>query len=151
MKEKKNVIKLYNALFPFWLFMLIPEMWFIALPGNFIIDSIVLIISMFALKMTEKKRFYKRHIFQIWGFGMLSDIVGAAYMFFLMWAFEVGSMGDELYLTIPTLIISAVLIFVLNYFVTFRKSDKVLRLKLALTFAIVTAPYTFLIPSSWLY
>ena len=82
---------------------------------------------------------------------MLSDIIGAAYMFLLMWAFEVGSMGDELYLTIPALIISAALIFVLNYFVTFRKSDKTLRLKLALIFTIVTAPYTFLIPSSWLY
>ena len=148
--ENKN-IKLYNVLFPFWMLLLFPQMWAIVLPGNFIIDSIVLIISMFALKMTEKKQFYKRHIFQIWGFGMLSDIVGAAYMFLLMWAFEVGSMGDELYLTIPALIISAALIFVLNYFVTFRKSDKVLRLKLALIFTIVTAPYTFLIPSSWLY
>ena len=148
--ENKN-IKLYNVLFPFWMLLLFPQMWAIVLPGNFIIDSIVLIISMFALKMTEKKQFYKRHIFQIWGFGMLSDIVGAAYMFLLMWAFEVGSMGDELYLTIPALIISAALIFVLNYFVTFRKSDKALRLKLALIFTIVTAPYTFLIPSSWLY
>ena len=148
--ENKN-IKLYNVLFPFWMLLLFPQMWAIVLPGNFIIDSIVLIISMFAVKMTEKKRFYKRHIFQIWGCGLLSDIIGAAYMFLLMWAFEVGSMGDELYLTIPALIISAALIFVLNCFVTFRKSDKVLRLKLALTFAIVTAPYTFLIPSSWLY
>ena len=148
---KNSDIKLYNVLFPFWMLLLFPQMWAIVLPGNFIIDSLVLIISMFALKMTEKMRFYKRHIFQIWGFGMLSDIIGAAYMFLLMWAFEVGSMGDELYLTIPALIISAALIFVLNYFVTFRKSDKVLRLKLALTFTIVTAPYTFLIPSSWLY
>ena len=148
---KNSDIKLYNVLFPFWMLLLFPQMWAIVLPGNFIIDSIVLIISMFVLKMSEKMRFYKRHIFQIWGFGMLSDIIGAAYMFLLMWAFEVGSMGDELYLTIPALIISAVLIFVLNYFVTFRKSDKVLRLKLALTFAIITAPYTFLIPSSWLY
>ena len=151
MENKNNDIKLYNVLFPFWMLLLFPQMWAIVLPGNFIIDSIVLIISMFALKMTEKKQFYKRHIFQIWGFGMLSDIIGAAYMFLLMWAFEVGSMGDELYLTIPALIISAALIFVLNYFVTFRKSDKALRLKLALIFTIVTAPYTFLIPSSWLY
>ena len=151
MENKNNDIKLYNVLFPFWMLLLFPQMWAIVLPGNFIIDSIVLIISIFALKMTEKKQFYKRHIFQIWGFGMLSDIIGAAYMFLLMWAFEVGNMGDELYLTIPALIISAILIFVLNYFVTFRKSDKALRLKLALTFAIVTAPYTFLIPSSWLY
>lgn len=151
MKNNNNDIKLYNVLFPFWMLLLFPQVWAIVLPGNFIIDSLVLIISMYALKMTEKKRFYMRHIFPIWGFGMLSDIIGAAYMFLLMWAFEVGSMGDELYLTIPALIISAILIFVLNYFVTFRKSDKVLRLKLALTFAIVTAPYTFLIPSSWLY
>ena len=151
MENKNNDIRLYNVLFPFWMLLLFPRMWAIVLPGNFIIDSLVLIISMFALKMTEKKRFYKRHIFQIWGFGMQSDIVGAAYMFLLMWAFEVGNMGDELYLTIPALIISAVLIFVLNYFVTFRKSDKALRLKLALIFTIVTAPYTFLIPSSWLY
>ena len=151
MDNKKKDVKLYNALFPFWMLLLFPQVWLIVLPGNFLIDSIVLIISMFALKMTEKKRFYKRHIFQIWGFGMLSDIIGAAYMVLLMWAFEVGSMGDELYLTIPALIISAILIFVLNYFVTFRKSDKALRLKLALTFAIVTAPYTFLVPSSWLY
>ena len=148
---KNSDIKLYNVLFPFWMLLLFPQMWAIVLPGNLIIDSLVLIISMFALKMTEKKRFYKRHIFQIWGFGMLSDIIGAAYMFLLMWMFEVCSMGDELYLTIPALVISAALIFVLNYFVTFRKSDKVLRLKLALTFAIITAPYTFLIPSSWLY
>ena len=151
MKNKNNAIKLYNVLFPFWMLLLFPQMWAIVLPGNFIIDSLVLIISMFALKMTKKKRFYKRHIFPIWGFGMLSDIIGAAYMFLLIWAFEVGSMGDELYLTIPALIISAILIFVFNYFVTFRKSDKVLRLKLALIFAIVTAPYTFLVPSSWLY
>ena len=93
---KNSDIKLYNVLFPFWMLLLFPQMWAIVLPGNFIIDSIVLIISMFALKMTEKKRFYKRHIFQIWGFGMLSDVIGAAYMFLLMWAFEVGSMGDEL-------------------------------------------------------
>jgi hypothetical protein len=151
MKEKKNVIKLYNALFPFWLFMLIPEMWFIALPGNFIIDSIVLVISMLCLRMADKKTFYIRHIFGVYCFGMLADIIGSAYMFFPMWKFGIGSMGDEPYLTIPALFISAALIFVFNYFITFRNTEKALRLKLSLIFAIVTAPYTFLIPSSWLY
>ena len=82
---------------------------------------------------------------------MLSDIVGSAYMLLLMLVFQVGRMGDEPYLTIPALIISAVLIFMLNYFVTFKNTDKALRLKLSVIFAIVTAPYTFLIPSSWLY
>lgn len=151
MKNKKKDIKLYNVLFPFWMLLLFPPIWLIVLPGNFVIDSLVLIISMFLLKISDKKHYYKRHILKIYGFGMLSDIVGSAYMLLLMLVFQVGRMGDEPYLTIPALIISAVLIFMLNYFVTFKNTDKALRLKLSVIFAIVTAPYTFLIPSSWLY
>ena len=151
MKNKKKDIKLYNVLFPFWMLLLFPQTWLIVLPGNFVIDSLVLIISMFLLKIPDKKQYYKRHILKIYGFGMLSDIVGSAYMLLLVIVFQVGKMGDEPYLTIPALIISAVLIFVLNYFVTFKNTDKALRLKLSVIFAIVTAPYTFLVPSSWLY
>lgn len=150
MQDKKNGVKLYNVLFPFWMLILFPQMWWIVLPGNFIIDSAVLLISMMALKIADKKQWYKKYILPIFGFGMLSDLVGAGYML-LMVVLEVGSMGDEWYLTVPALVLSAILIFVLNYFITFRKADKILRLKMALIFAVVTAPYTFLIPSSWLY
>ena len=38
-------------------------------------------------------------------------------------------MGDELFLTIPAIIISAAMIFVFNYFFTFRSSEKAFRLK----------------------
>ena len=149
-KSNKN-IKLYNVLFPFWMLLLFPQMWLIVLPGNFVIDSLVLVLSMVTLKILNKKEFYKKHILKIYGFGMLSDIIGATYMFLLVWAFEVGHMGDEPYLTVPALMISAILIFVFNYFITFRKVDKKTRVALSLIFAIVTAPYTFLVPSSWLY
>ena len=151
MNNKKNDVKLYNVLFPFWMILLFPQIWLIVLPGNFIIDSIVLIISMTLLKIADKKQWYKRHIIKIYLFGMLSDIIGAGYMLLLMTVFDVGRMGDELYLTAPALVISSVLIFILNYFITFKKSDELLRLKLSIIFALVTAPYTFLIPSSWLY
>ncbi len=151
MKNKKNDVKLYNVLFPFWMILLFPVVWLIVLPGNFIIDSLVLIISMAVLKIADKKQWYKRYILKIYGFGMLADIIGAAYMLLLMIKFGVGSYGDELYLTIPALLISAALIFILNYFITFRKIDKLIRLKLSLTFTIATAPYTFLVPSSWIY
>lgn len=147
----KKDVKLYNVLFPFWMLLLFPQMWLFVLPGNFIIDSLVLIISMAVLKIADKKQWYKKHILKIYLFGLLADVVGSAYMLLMVVGFELGTMGDELYMTIPALIISALLIFVFNYFITFRKSDKGLRLKFALTFAIVTAPYTFLIPSSWLY
>ena len=150
MKSNKQM-KLYNVLFPFWMLMMMPLLWLVVLPGNFIIDSLVLLLSMAILKISDRKQFYKKHIFKIFAFGMLSDLIGAAYMLVLMVGFEVGNMGDEPYLTVPALIISAIMIFVFNYFVTFRKIEKPLRIKLSLIFAIVTAPYTFLVPSSWLY
>ena len=150
MKSNKQV-KLYNVLFPFWMLMLMPLLWLVVLPGNFIIDSLVLLAGMALLKIADRKQFYKKHIFKIFAFGMLSDLIGATYMLVLMVGFEVGNMGDEPYLTIPALIISAIMIFIFNYFVTFRKIEQPLRIKLSLIFAIVTAPYTFLVPSSWLY
>ena len=149
--KSSNHVKLYNVLFPFWMFMMMPLLWLVVLPGNFIIDSLVLLASMTILKITDRKQFYKKHIFKIFAFGMLSDLIGAAYMLILIVGFEVSNRGDEPYLTIPALIISAIMIFIFNYFVTFRKLEKPLRIKLSLMFAIVTAPYTFLVPSSWLY
>lgn len=144
-------MKLYNALFPFWMLLLFPHFWLIVLPGNFIIDSAVLLIALSMLKIADKKQWYKRYIVNVFTFGMLSDIIGSAYMLLMMTVFRVGRMGDEPYLTFPALIISAALIFVLNYFITFKDLDRNRRNKLAMTFAVVTAPYTFLVPSSLLY
>lgn len=147
----KKDVTLYNVLFPLWMLLLFPVTWLIVLPGNFIIDSVVLIISMLIMKMPEKKAFYKRNILEIYGFGLLADAIGSVYMLIMMLGFELGRMGDEWYITVPALIISSAMIFVLNYFVTFKKYEHKTRLYLALIFAIVTAPYTFLTPSRWLY
>ena len=147
----KKDVKLYNVLFPVWFLMLIPLVWVVVLPGNFLIDSIVLLIAMKCLQIQERKTFYKRHILWIFGFGLLSDLVGSAFMFLTAYVLELGTYGDEIYLTIPAILIAAVCIFLLNYFVTFRKLDKAQAKKLALTYAIATAPYTFLIQSSWIY
>ena len=151
MNRNKKGIKLYNVLFPFWMLMLFPQLWLIILPGNFIIDSLVLIIRLKLLKIGDRKQWYKTYILKIFIIGMISDIMGSAYMLFMMLVFDVGYMGDELYLTIPGLVIASVWIFLLNYHVTFKNLDKKMRLKLAVIFAVATAPYTFLVPSSWLY
>ena len=148
--NKNKSVKLYNVLFPFWMLMLIPTCWLVVLPGNFLIDSIVLFVSMVALKLNDKKMFYKHHILKIYGFGLLADIIGSAYMF-LMVICGVGTMGDDWYITIPALLIASVLIYVFNYHISFKKVDLESRKRLALIFAIATAPYTFMIPSSWLY
>ena len=150
MNSNKKDVKLYNVLFPFWFLMLIPSTWIIVLPGNFLIDSLVLLICMKCLHVENKKTFYKKHIWKIFAFGLLSDLIGSG-LLFLALVMEWSMMGDELYITFPAMVISAICIYLFNYFVTFRKDDKHIRFKMALTFAIATAPYTFLIPSSWLY
>lgn len=147
----KKDIKLYNALFPFWMLLLFPWFWVIVLLGNFLIDSLVLILSECFFKVEEKWQFYKKNILKIFSVGILSDIIGSAFMIIMMFGFRLGRMGDEFYLTIPALIISAVCIFILNYFWTFKKCSKRIRFRFALIFAIITTPYTFLVPSSWLY
>ena len=151
MRKGGSDIKLYNLLFPLWLILMFPLAWIVVLPANFLIDSLVLIISMAILKITDKKLWYKRYILKIFCFGMLSDIVASAFMFVMVMVFEAGLTGDELYLSIPSILIASALIFILNYFVTFRKIDKRLRFKLSMIFATVTAPYTFLVQTSWLY
>lgn len=156
MNKPQKDVKLYNVLFPLWVLLLFPHAWLIVLPGNFAIDSAVLLITLLILKCNEKKRWYKKYILLVFAFGLLADIVGAAflmYMFYMM-SFEVLPIKvpmDSPLITIPAMLISAGLIFVFNYFITFRKEDKKMRLIMSLVLAIVTAPYTFLIPTSWLY
>ena len=148
---KKKQIRLYNVLFPVWMLVTMPVIWYIVIPGNFIIDSLVLILALKALKVENRKSFYKKHIFLVFGVGFLSDILASLPMWgavFLEWG---GPYGDSPLLTVPGVAAAGVLIYVFNYFITFRKQEKPLRKKLSLTLAIATAPYTFLIPSAWVY
>lgn len=151
---KKNEIRLYNVLFPIWMLYFVPAVWLTVIPGNFLIDSVVLLIAMKVLNMEQKGKFYLRHIVPVFFFGFLSDFIGTIPMWICLF-FErddwMGAYGDGWLVTIPSVVLAGAMIFVLNYFVTFRKCEKPLRRKLALTFAIATAPYTFLIPSRLLY
>lgn len=46
MKNKSKGIRLNNVIFPLYMIMLLsPYMWLIMLAGNFLIDSLVLIVS----------------------------------------------------------------------------------------------------------
>ena len=146
----KKDIRLYNVLFPLWMLMLFPQMWLIVLPGNFLVDSAVLLLAMAAMKITERKMVYKQHILKVFCFGLLADVIGSGLMFLVL-ILDLYQTGNEWYLAIPAVILSGVCIFLFNYFVTFKKMEKAIRMKLALTFAVVTAPYTFMVPTTWLY
>ncbi len=139
--------QLYSVSFPLWMITLFPEMWLIVLPLSFVIDSLVLIIGIHILKIKNKALIYQKCILKVFFWGFLADAIGSG----LTWtALRLGiSLNeDSLYTAILALIIASVLIFIFNYFFSFKKLSKQNRFKLALTFAIVTAPYMFLIPAT---
>lgn len=147
----KKEVRLYNVLFPVWMLMTLPVIWYIVIPGNFLIDSLVLVITMKVLKIDDRWEFYRRHIISVFLLGFLADILAAIPMWLGVYLDLGGPWADSPVLTVPGVLLAGVLIYVFDYWVSFRKLDKPLRKKLALTFAVITAPYTYLIPSSWIY
>ena len=150
MRSKSGSVKLYNVMFPIWMLILFPTAWLAVFPINFVVDSLVLIICMSKFGIVNRWQTYKKHILKIFAFGMLSDLIGAGLLLLVVF-FDLGFRGDEIFLTLPAMLVSALLIFIFNYCVTFKRMDRGVRFKLALAFAIVTAPYTFLIPLGWIY
>lgn len=173
-KERRMMkqIKLYNVIFPIWLLMFLPPVAVITLAGNFIIDSLVIAICFFVFKVGDAKRtlktFYSKSILKVWLFGFLADIVGAAILLAICTTgdlfglpFEVESAisydpfrnPTAVIIVVFAMLISALFIFLFNYKITFKNqiADKKLRIKLALTIAIVTIPWTFLLPTKWFY
>ena len=114
------MMKLYNILFPIWLLFLVPTIWLIAIPLNFIIDSIILFISMKVFKIEDKKNFYLKHIFFIFLFGFLSDMLGAL-MLLTITVISSSISGLELWLALIGVVVASFFIFFFNYSFTFRK------------------------------
>jgi hypothetical protein len=174
MNRKSNHIKLYNMLFPIWLLWLFPQTWLIVLPANFIIDSLVVLVTLRLNKSNEIKSIYKKVIFKVWGFGFLADFIGTVLMFIpnlidFEYSSDIGrwwydnlsnavsynpfhSVYALLWVTLSVLITS-ILIYLFNYKISFRKLaiEDTAKKRLALSLAIFTAPYLLYLPSKWFY
>ena len=156
----KRQLRLYNVLFPIWMLFLWPGVWLILLPGNFLIDSLVLLLAMSALGYAGRKAVWKSAILKVWGVGFAADLVGAGITLGLMLLLDrlvpqwntFFFPGGQL-LVLPGIVIAGVLIYLLNRRFSFRRTaltaEQIHRLSLAL--AVFTAPYTMLIPSEWIY
>ena len=92
----------------------------------------------------HKKECFRYGIWRVFGFGRLADCLGVMYMAGVTGEGHLD--GVEWFVTVPGVVIAAVSIFLLHYFFTFRWEDRGQRLKMALLFAVATAPYAFLFP-----
>ena len=171
---RKNSIKLYNLVFPIWLLWLMPITWLVVLPANFIIDLLVVSLTMKYLKVQDIKVNTKSVIFRVWIFGFIADFIGTASMFISnlidfnyethlgkWWYNNISnavsynpfeSIYSILWVTV-CVIITAFLIYLFNYKFCLKKSnlDHEQKKKLALSLAIFTAPYLFYLPTAWFF
>ncbi len=177
----KHETKLYNILFPpYMLVTIIPVISTIFMGLNFIIDSIVLLVLSKFIHKKIDFTFYKKSIWKIWIFGYIGDIIGALFLFIgasfgypyiisrddtnsleymIMEGLNnitnhPGELNIYSYIYIVMAIaVSSIAIFLFDYFIAFRKSGltKKQRLLSSLAFAVITAPYTFLLPGNLFY
>lgn len=174
----KKDVKLYNMILPpFMLFFFVPTLWIVSALGNFIIDSIVLLIISIFIYKKFTWQLYKKSIIHVFLFGFLSDFLGVLYLM----AISIGS-GAEYYegndigkqilsgiylatnhscydsvygvlFIVSGILFSSIFIFAFNYRVSFNNKglSKKQKIIASLTMAIVTAPYTFLLPKELFY
>ena len=93
LKDKNSLaapkgVRLYNLLFPIWMLTFMPSTWRIALPVNFVIDSIVLLVTFTVLARRRGEAGYRpwgdwvRTIWLTWILGFISDIIAAGFLLF---------------------------------------------------------------------
>ena len=155
-RNRPKPARLYNVLFPAWMFYLIPTgLWLVILPANFIIDSLALWIAMRWQGIADCRNAWKRSIFRIWGIGFLADILGALLTFGLFLLIDAAHLAWDVYLfpgttllAIPGVVLAAFLIYALDKRYAFAKCalDETQIHKLSLALSVFTAPYAMLIP-----
>lgn len=162
--------KLYNVIFPIWfLLFFFPPIIVVTLVGNLLIDSLVILGCFYIFKlgsMINLKKFYKESILKVWLLGFLADIIGASTLLGIS-GFGFGlpnevisainydpfSYPTAIVIIVFAMAVSSLFIFLFNYKVVWKNliTEKRLRFKLAITIAIVTMPWAFLLPTKWFY
>lgn len=166
----KQGIKLYNVIFPIWVLWIVPVTWIIVLPANFVIDLLVVVLTMKYLKIDDRKQRAKSVILRVWIMGFVADFIGTIAMIFsgfgpdlngwwyknIEYPINYNNPFDNifsfLWVTV-CVIISAFFIYLFNHKWCLKKAglDDIQRKKVALSLAVFTAPYLFYLPTIWFY
>ncbi len=163
---KKNEVRLYNMVMPLWMLVVfIPQLWLIALPANWLIDFLVLWLTMKTMKFEHPARLAGQTVWLTWIFGFAADILGGLLMIAPDWGTSIGK--DSVFFGITRVlynpfydiwsflwttlgvVVTAVLIYVYNRYIVLRKAEMtdMQKRKIALSLAVFTAPYLFYLPA----
>lgn len=164
---KNSSIKLYNVIFPIWMLLIFPQTWLVVAPVNFIIDFAVVFFMMKKLGIQQPKEKAKKVILKVWLCGFIGDLFGGAFMFISSffsannWWYQnvarhVYNPFRSIYAFLWTsacVLVSTAAIYYLNkcYCLTELNLEEKHTNKIAMALAVITAPYLFLLPTSWFY
>ncbi|MEG0872602.1 MAG: hypothetical protein RSG48_01360 [Clostridia bacterium] len=155
--------QIYSTLFPIWFQVLLPSTFIFSLPLIFLLDTLIFIIVMYILKLKNKKQIYKKVIIKIFGVSIISYAIGAIILVSTQFikannitaALVSNVFANKYSLAIMSIcvMISALCIYFLNKEFSFKKLDIDIKtkIKIALVFAIVSAPYIYFIPTKFSY
>ena len=160
----KREHRLYNVIFPIWMLVLFPQVWLIVIPGNLLVDCLVLFLTLLALRHRDKGGVVKQLWWKFWLLGFAADAIGVAWMllgwllavpFGSWWESSVGHIMHNAFAhpaaflwTLAGVAIAGVCIYFFDKWAMGRCALLTPREKhiIALAMAIVTAPWLFFIP-----
>ena len=160
----KKDVRLYNVILPIWLLWLFPQLFILVAPANLAVDCMVLVVTLTALKHRGKGAVLKKLWWKFWLLGFAADAVGVAWMFlgFLLylpfgsaWENSVGHITHNPFAhpaaflwTLAGVALAGVCIYFFDKKAMGRCQLLTPREKhiIALTMAVVTAPWLFFIP-----
>lgn len=159
---KTREMRLYNMILPVWLLWIFPQVWLVILPGNLLVDVLVVFFALLALKRKDKGRLLKRLWWRVWLRGFAADAIGVAWLLLVLIlydAFRMTWLGPVMYdpfahpaaflWTLAAVALSGVCIYFFDRKVLHETDGLTSREvhRIALSLAIVTAPWTFFIPA----
>lgn len=147
--------RLYDLIFPFFMIWIFPPMMIIALVGNYIVDGLVIFIVLWLNKVSIRKAHWG-YLTKMWAIGLLVDIlgmvtlivtVGAGPNSYTIWNAPLTALGF-----LVVVLGCGVLIGWANYVMSKKYiSEQKVRWAIAISMGVITAPWTFLIPTQMVF
>ena len=173
----KKDTKLYNMIMPIWLLVIFPFTWVVILPLNYLIDTLVLKLTMKKLNVEKRKEIYKMTILKTWIYGFLGDFIGAAVILVVSWGLydivnletAFGAVVEQMSMVmlnpfdnvfsfsiaLIAIIVASYFIYLFNYRFALKKAfeegyiDESTKKKIAISMAVFKAPYVFFLPAPY--
>ncbi|MCO7175122.1 hypothetical protein ACFP7A_05885 [Sporolactobacillus kofuensis] len=152
----------HHVIFPVFMFYSFPPLLGFASLANLLIDMLVFILAIKFFSIPVAWRQGLNMFISLWLIGLVADVAGSLFLTFtgaislkmktnLVNYFSIYASPTSILFFILAVVLSGFIIYWLDRLYLSGPLSKKQAARVALVFAFLTAPYTFLIPTSWIY